>query len=199
MESFALQHSLSTAASTLSSRSSLIRRCHPISKSTLLLPQFTSFPALSASTLEPPSSLFSHHYPLSIKTRKSNSSIRASSSPVPEPTPQSPPPKSIIHGAKPLPLIISVAIGLVLRFLIPKPVEVTAQAWQLLSIFLSTIAGLILSPLPVGAWAFLGLTTSIVTKTLAFSTAFNAFTNEVSELMIRELACSFFFKYDLSL
>lgn len=46
-----------------------------------------------------------------------------------------------------------------------------------------------LSPLPVGAWAFLGLTTSILTKTLTFSTAFSAFTNEVIWLIV----ISFFF------
>ncbi|XP_010266911.1 PREDICTED: dicarboxylate transporter 2.1, chloroplastic-like [Nelumbo nucifera] len=93
------------------------------------------------------------------------------------------------QGAKLIPLVISVAIGVIVRFFVPKPVEVTPQAWQLLSIFLSTIAGLVLSPLPVGAWAFLGLTTSIVTKTLSFSTAFGAFTSEVIWLIV----ISFFF------
>ncbi|KAK6945771.1 Solute carrier family 13 [Dillenia turbinata] len=101
------------------------------------------------------------------------------------PPPNSPPPQ----GAKLIPFIISISIGLIVRFLVPKPPQVTLQAWQLLSIFLSTIAGLVLSPLPVGAWAFLGLTTSIVTKTLAFSTAFGAFTNEVMWLIV----ISFFF------
>ncbi|KAL0422409.1 UNVERIFIED_CONTAM: Dicarboxylate transporter 2.1, chloroplastic [Sesamum latifolium] len=78
---------------------------------------------------------------------------------------------------------------ILVRFFVPKPPEVTPQAWQLLSIFLSTIAGLVLSPLPVGAWAFLGLTTSIVTKTLTFTSAFSAFTNEVIWLIV----ISFFF------
>uniref|UniRef100_A0A0C9S8S9 TSA: Wollemia nobilis Ref_Wollemi_Transcript_3696_2163 transcribed RNA sequence n=1 Tax=Wollemia nobilis TaxID=56998 RepID=A0A0C9S8S9_9CONI len=93
------------------------------------------------------------------------------------------------QGAKPLPLVISVAVGLIVRFLVPKPVEVTAQAWQLLSIFLSTIAGLVLSPLPVGAWAFIGLTTAVITRTLSFTAAFSAFTNEVIWLIV----ISFFF------
>jgi DASS family divalent anion:Na+ symporter len=66
---------------------------------------------------------------------------------------------------------------------------VTPQAWQLLAIFLSTIAGLVLSPLPVGAWAFLGLTTSVVTRTLTFPAAFSAFTSEVIWLIV----ISFFF------
>ncbi|KAL3515512.1 hypothetical protein ACH5RR_022414 [Cinchona calisaya] len=93
------------------------------------------------------------------------------------------------QGAKIIPLIISLSVGLIVRFLVPKPLEITLQAWQLLSIFLSTIAGLVLSPLPVGAWAFLGLTTSILTRTLPFTTAFSAFTNEVIWLIV----ISFFF------
>ncbi|XP_050210552.1 dicarboxylate transporter 2.1, chloroplastic [Mercurialis annua] len=97
--------------------------------------------------------------------------------------------KSPQKGAKIAPLIISIAIGVILRFFIPKPVEVTPQAWQLLAIFMSTIAGLVLNPLPVGAWAFLGLTTSVVTRTLSFSTAFSAFTSEVIWLIV----ISFFF------
>jgi DASS family divalent anion:Na+ symporter len=92
-------------------------------------------------------------------------------------------------GAKLIPLLISVSIGLIVRFAVPKPIGITPQAWQLLSIFLSTIAGLILSPLPVAAWAFLGLTTLLVTRTLSFTTAFSAFTNEVIWLIV----ISFFF------
>lgn len=84
---------------------------------------------------------------------------------------------------------MSVGIGLAVRFLVQKPVEVTQQAWQLLAIFLSTIAGLVLSPLPVGAWAFLGLTMTVLTQTLSFSAAFSAFTNEVIWLIV----ISFFF------
>ncbi|XP_057852098.1 dicarboxylate transporter 2.1, chloroplastic [Cryptomeria japonica] len=94
-----------------------------------------------------------------------------------------------LQGAKPLPFVISVAVGLIVRFLVPKPLGVSLQAWQLLAIFLSTITGLVLSPLPVGAWAFLGLTTSIITKTLTFTAAFGAFTNEVIWLIV----ISFFF------
>lgn len=78
-----------------------------------------------------------------------------------------------------VPLVISVGIGLALRFLVPRPAEVSQQAWQLLAIFMSTVAGLVLGPLPVGAWAFVGLTTSVLTKTLTFSAAFSAFTDEV--------------------
>lgn len=93
------------------------------------------------------------------------------------------------QGAKPLPFAISVGVAIVVRFFIPKPAAVSAQAWQLLAIFLSTITGLVLSPLPVGAWAFLGLTVSVVSCTLPFAAAFSAFTNEVIWLIV----ISFFF------
>ncbi|KAF5185527.1 Dicarboxylate transporter 2.1 protein [Thalictrum thalictroides] len=63
------------------------------------------------------------------------------------------------------------------------------QAWQLLAIFLSTNVGLILGPLPIGAWAFLSLTTTILTKTLTFANAFKGFTSEVIWLIV----ISFFF------
>ncbi|RWR89952.1 dicarboxylate transporter 2.1, chloroplastic-like protein [Cinnamomum micranthum f. kanehirae] len=117
-------------------------------------------------------------------SKPKHSPIRASSSSKPTQNPNPNP-----QGAKLIPLVISVAVGVIVRFLVPKPAEVSLQAWQLLSIFLSTIAGLVLSPLPVGAWAFLGLTVSIVTRTLSFATAFGAFTNEVIWLIV----ISFFF------
>uniref|UniRef100_A0A0E0AWQ7 Citrate transporter-like domain-containing protein n=1 Tax=Oryza glumipatula TaxID=40148 RepID=A0A0E0AWQ7_9ORYZ len=93
------------------------------------------------------------------------------------------------RGQDPVPLLVSLAVGLAVRFLAPRPAEVTPQAWQLLSIFLTTIAGLVLGPLPVGAWAFLGLTATVATRTLPFTAAFGAFTNEVIWLIV----ISFFF------
>jgi DASS family divalent anion:Na+ symporter len=98
-------------------------------------------------------------------------------------------PAAVWEGVKPLPFVVSVGVGLALRYLVAKPVAVTTQAWQLLAIFLSTITGLVLSPLPVGAWAFLGLTVAVVTKTLTFGAAFGAFTNDVIWLIV----ISFFF------
>jgi divalent anion:Na+ symporter, DASS family len=92
-------------------------------------------------------------------------------------------------GAKLKPMAIAVGVGLALRFLVPIPMGVTEQAWSTLAIFISTILGLVLEPLPVGAWAFCGLTTAVFTKTLTFQAAFSAFTNEVIWLIV----CSFFF------
>ncbi|GAB4853241.1 cytochrome P450-dit2 [Ancistrocladus abbreviatus] len=187
MESLAL-HTLSstpTSASISASRSSsLLHR-----RSRLHLPKLPSTNTVKTSASLSFSSLNSHpktlsflSHPLSTPTFSTLKPLN--SSPTSSDHPQSPP-----SGSKLLPLVISVSIGLIVRFAIPKPVDVTSQAWQLLAIFLSTIAGLVLSPLPVGAWALLGLTTSIVTKTLPFTTAFSAFTNEVIWLIV----ISFFF------
>ncbi|KAM2604960.1 hypothetical protein TB2_033815 [Malus domestica] len=185
MESFAL-HSHSSSTFPLSSRASLFRRSKPLVKSP---PSIQSSPSLP--TLRPPSLLPSKPFislSHSSKPRKTHFPIQASQSAQPQTT-LAPPLAPPLEGAKPIPFIISIAIGIVVRFFVPKPVEVTPQAWQLLAIFLSTIAGLVLSPLPVGAWAFLGLTTSVVTGTLSFPTAFSAFTNEVIWLIV----ISFFF------
>lgn len=82
-------------------------------------------------------------------------------------------------AAKPVPTAVAIGVGLVTHFLIPCPAGVKPQAWQLLAIFLSTVVGLVMEPLPVPAWAFVGLTTAVVTKTLTFQQAFAAFTNDV--------------------
>ncbi|KAE8818245.1 2-oxoglutarate/malate translocator, chloroplastic [Hordeum vulgare] len=131
---------------------------------------------------------------ISLATRRhlhpllASASATQASSPNTEPAP-APPLAAASSGAKLLPLVASIAVGLAVRFLAPRPPEVTPQAWQLLSIFLSTIAGLVLGPLPVGAWAFLGLTATVATGTLPFTAAFGAFTNEVIWLIV----ISFFF------
>ncbi|PWA90111.1 sodium/sulfate symporter [Artemisia annua] len=178
MERYAV---FSTAFSSFT-RTSLHFQSRPTSFSTTIKPAF--FPILHA-----PPPLISTHHCLSVltqltkpckpfKTRSSSEDNR-----ITEPS------KYHLQGAKIVPLVLSISTGLIIHFVIPKPDEVTDQAWQLLSIFVSTISGLVLSPLPVGAWAFLGLTTTILTKTLTFSEAFSAFANEVIWLIV----ISFFF------
>ncbi|EOA13164.1 hypothetical protein CARUB_v10026187mg [Capsella rubella] len=170
MQSLAVR---SLSVSTYSSATYLYLRRYPPKS-------FSSIPIYSSPTLRS----------LSISSARFTLHATASSSPEKqnEPLPPPPPPPQQ-QGAKLIHLTISISIGLVVRFLIPRPEQVTSQGWQLLSIFLFTISGLVLGPLPVGAWAFVGLTASIVTKTLPFSTAFAAFTNELIWL----IAISFFF------
>ncbi|KAJ9705761.1 hypothetical protein PVL29_003725 [Vitis rotundifolia] len=185
MESFVLYTS-STSFSP-SSRLSLLRRSPPSLKSPPSIFPSSASPRPLSNLRSPPSRLLP---PLALFKSKPSPRprtflhpIQASPSPPPPPVEESP------KGTKLIPFIISISIGLIVRFLVPKPVQVSMQAWQLLAIFLSTVAGLVLNPLPVGAWAFLGLTTSILTNTLSFSTAFGAFTNEVIWLIV----ISFFF------
>lgn len=82
-------------------------------------------------------------------------------SPPPTPTPT---PTRWWTGAKLIPLTISVSLGLLLRFAVPKPHHLSSQSWQLFAIFVTTIAGLITCPLPVGAWSFVCLTLLVITK-----------------------------------
>ncbi|KAL0718425.1 hypothetical protein Bca4012_067747 [Brassica carinata] len=181
MESFAL-HSLSTTAPFSRhhpSRTSLLRRISSRSP-----PPTISLPSLRSHSVQPLT------FPL-LKPIPRFSTTRISAAPLDDIPPPPPPPPSSQppQGAKLVPLILSLSVGLILRFAVSVPEGVTPQGWQLLSIFLSTIAGLVLSPLPVGAWAFIGLTASIVTRTLSFSAAFSAFTSEVIWLIV----ISFFF------
>ena len=48
---------------------------------------------------------------------------------------------SALQGAKPVPLLLSIAVGAVIQFLVPVPEGVTRNAWSLLALFVSTIAG----------------------------------------------------------
>lgn len=84
---------------------------------------------------------------------------------------------------KVVPALISIALGLVIRFVVPIPASLSAQAWSMLAIFVSTIAGVVLGPLPVGAWSLCGLTAALATKTMTFPQAFSAFTSDVTWLM----------------
>lgn len=72
-------------------------------------------------------------------------------------------------------LIITVIVGVVIWFFPWKPVEVPTEGWHMLAIFVATIVGIILKPLPMGAIAMMGLTMTIVVGPLDTSTAFNGF------------------------
>lgn len=92
------------------------------------------------------------------------------------------------NGAAIKPLLASIATGVLLWF-VPSPEGVSRSAWQLLSIFLATIVGIITQPLPLGAVALLGLGTCVLTKTLTFAAAFSAFGDPIPWL----IALAFFF------
>mmetsp|Transcript_30280 Transcript_30280/g.57076 ORF Transcript_30280/g.57076 Transcript_30280/m.57076 type:complete len:562 (+) Transcript_30280:77-1762(+) len=108
----------------------------------------------------------------------------AAAMPIPESEPRKIPEPAKQVGVKILPAIISIAVGLIVRYVVPIPAGVSVQGWQLLSIFLATVTGLVAGPLPVGAWAFCALTFTVVTKTLTFQQAFAAYLNDVIWLIV---------------
>jgi DASS family divalent anion:Na+ symporter len=61
-------------------------------------------------------------------------------------------------GFKPLPALIALAIGLAIWFAVPVPQGVTPQAWQLLALFVATIAAIIGKAMPIGALSVLAIT-----------------------------------------
>jgi anion transporter len=75
-----------------------------------------------------------------------------------------------------------ILIGTAIWF-IPPPAGVAQNAWHLLAIFIGTIAGIITTPLPLGAVAMMGLMTCMMTKTLTFAAAFSAFASEIPWLI----------------
>lgn len=66
----------------------------------------------------------------------------------------------------------------------PVPTGLSVQAWHLLAIFLATMFGIILKPLPMGVVSLLSLTVCVATKTLSFPDAFSGFSNEVVWLVV---------------
>lgn len=83
---------------------------------------------------------------------------------------------------------IIVAIGAVIWFS-PVPEGLKPQAWHLLAIFVATIVGVIMQPLPMGAMALIGITVAALTKTLTIAQALSAFANTTIWLIV----CAFLF------
>ncbi|XP_057475097.1 dicarboxylate transporter 1, chloroplastic-like [Actinidia eriantha] len=146
-----------------------------------------------------PSKLYSLSNPhlgsLSIKTATHNSPLQSRSlikasaaAATPAAVPEQPQPRKPWQGAAMMPLMASIATGIILWF-VPQPAGVTQNAWQLLSIFLATIVGIITQPLPLGAVALMGLGACVLTKTLTFAAAFSAFGDPIPWL----IALAFFF------
>jgi len=113
--------------------------------------------------------------------RKPTVTVQATANAVPVPAE---PVKEPAKGVKIAPALFAIAVGLIVRYVVPIPVGITTQAWQLLSIFLATITGLVAGPLPVGAWAFCGVTVAVVTKTITFQQAYSAYLNDVIWLIV---------------
>jgi divalent anion:Na+ symporter, DASS family len=86
-----------------------------------------------------------------------------------------------------LPLLICLLIGVVIWFY-PAPEGVSGQGWHVLAIFIATVVGIVLKPLPMGGMAFLAMTLLLLTNTLEFPEVFSSLSSPVVWLVI----CAFF-------
>ncbi len=85
--------------------------------------------------------------------------------------------------ARLLPLLITIAVGLIIWF-IPPPEGVAPEAWHLLAIFVATIVGIISKPLPMGAVAIIGIAMTALTGTLPIGDALSGFGNSTIWLIV---------------
>jgi len=79
--------------------------------------------------------------------------------------------------------IIVIVVGLIIWYL-PVPVGVKKEAWQLLAIFVATIVGLILTPLPMGAVVIIGVVMTTITGVLQIGPALSGFANNTVWLIV---------------
>ena len=79
--------------------------------------------------------------------------------------------------------LIVVIIGLIIWFS-PAPARVKKEAWHLLAIFVSTIVGLILTPLPQGAVVITGVMMTALTGILKIGPVLSGFANNTVWLIV---------------
>jgi len=67
---------------------------------------------------------------------------------------------------------------------LPPPEGVTTQAMHMFAIFIFTVTGIILRPVPIGTLAFVGLVLTTATKTLTFEQTFSGFVHPIVWLIV---------------
>lgn len=82
----------------------------------------------------------------------------------------------------------AVAATVIVILAAPRPAGITAQSWRLLAIFLATIVGSIVRPVPAGAMVFLGVAAIALTGTLAPAEALGGYADPIVWLVL----CAFF-------
>jgi len=80
-------------------------------------------------------------------------------------------------------LAIAIIIAVIIWF-VPAPQGVSANAWHLFAIFVATVVGIILEPLPMGAVALCGIAAITLTKTLSLKDTLSGFSNTVIWLVV---------------
>ena len=86
-------------------------------------------------------------------------------------------------SSKAMKAAITVAVGVAIWFG-PMPAGITVQAWHLLAIFVATILGFILNPIPIGAIAFTGISLSVLLRVLKPEEALSGFADTTVWLIV---------------
>ncbi len=79
--------------------------------------------------------------------------------------------------------LIAIAIGLIIWYW-PAPAGIKKEAMHLLAIFVATIVGLILTPLPMGAVVIIGVMLTGLTGTLKVGQILSGFANNTVWLIV---------------
>ena len=77
-----------------------------------------------------------------------------------------------------------VALVGVLLWLVPTPDGVEPRAWQLLAVFVATMVGIVLRPMPMGALAFVAVAFAVLSGTLTIAEATGGFGSTVVWLVV---------------
>lgn len=80
-------------------------------------------------------------------------------------------------------LLFTAGAGCVIYFL-PHPSEITDIAWHLFAVFVATVLGFILQPMPIGAVAFFGVTIAALLGVVTVNTAISGYGNATIWLII---------------
>ncbi len=80
-------------------------------------------------------------------------------------------------------LAVVVLVGVAI-WLLPAPDGVEPRAWQLLAVFVATMVGLVLRPLPMGAVALIAVAVAVLSGTLTIAEATAGFGNTVVWLVV---------------
>ena len=80
-------------------------------------------------------------------------------------------------------MLVTIIVGALIWF-IPIPLGVKPSAWHMLAIFIATIVGCILKPLPIGGVAIIGLTVSTLLGTTDINTSLSGFSESSIWLIV---------------
>ena len=81
-----------------------------------------------------------------------------------------------------------VLVGLLI-WALPRPAAVEPRAWRLLAVFVATIVGFVVKPMPMSGLAILGMAVILTTRTLTLAETLSGFSNTTSWLVV----AAFFF------